>query len=663
MTRFVPKAITSVIAMIAAIGAVDAAAQTKYAAEVRRTSFGIAHIKANDFGSAGYGVGYAFAQDNFCMMADEFMTVRGERSKYLGAAGATPYGTNNLNADIFYTYFNGDPAPLKAGLAKMKPEVQAAFRGWVAGYNRYLRDTGLANLPGGCANAPWVRAVDEVDMMRLVRRITIQASSGNFVDAITNTAPPKAGVEKAQWDGTWDEEFLREWNTKRETLGSNALGLGRDATDNRRGMLFGNPHFPWAGVLRFFQFHVTVPGQMDSMGAALSGVPFPLIGFNKDVAWSHTVDKVNHFSFSQLKLDPANPLKYIFDGQSRDLTATKVTVQVKQADGSLAPVSRTIYSSHLGPLISLTAPLVWSTANAYVIRDTNIDNWRIGDNWFDFNRATGTLDLEAALDRNLGVPWVNTIAADRDGNAFYADISTAPNVDRFLQSVCTPDVTMAGVFATLGVPVLDGTRSSCDWAVDASTPTPGLLPAKLMPRMYRSDFVHNANDNYWLTNPAVDPYSFNVPAVVGIVPQQQGLRTQIGVGQALARLSGADGLGGDKFTMQNLQQIVLSNRSLAGDLFLADTLKLCATPAAASVKSLCDALAGGTGSTSCPARGPTSSGSSSWSPGRSRTPSPSPTTTSARSPRRADSRSRTRRWPRRSWGRWPAPARRSRTRA
>src|SRR5512139_2346445 len=116
MTRLAPKAITSAIAVIAALGAADAAAQTKYNAEVRRTSFGIAHIKASDFGSAGYGVGYAFAQDNFCMMADEFMTVRAERSRYLGASGATPYGTNNLNSDVFYTYFNGDPAPLKAGL-------------------------------------------------------------------------------------------------------------------------------------------------------------------------------------------------------------------------------------------------------------------------------------------------------------------------------------------------------------------------------------------------------------------------------------------------------------------------------------------------------------------------------------------------------------------
>ena len=66
MTRFALKAITSAIAVTAALGAADATAQTKYSAEVRRTSFGIAHIKANDFGSAGYGVGESHGEATHC---------------------------------------------------------------------------------------------------------------------------------------------------------------------------------------------------------------------------------------------------------------------------------------------------------------------------------------------------------------------------------------------------------------------------------------------------------------------------------------------------------------------------------------------------------------------------------------------------------------------
>jgi len=586
MTRFVSRAITAAVAVATAFGAANAFAQTKYSAEIRRTSYGIPHIKAADYGSMGYGVGYAYAQDNVCIVADEFVTVRAERSRYFGPDARTPYQVNNLNSDIFYAYLNGDSAVLLAGFNSMKAEAQAAFRGWIAGYNRYLKEAGAATLQAACGN-PGLRAIEDLDMARLIRALLVRASSGGLIDAFANTSPPKAAAEKSR-KVDYDPNYWTSWRNRLD-LGSNGVALGAEATDNRRGMLLGNPHFPHFGPLRFYQLQVTVPGQMDAMGGTLPGLPFVGLGFNKDVAWTYTVDKVNHYSVYELKLDPTDPLKYTYDGQVRSLTSRIYTVQVKQADGTLAPVTRTIYSSIHGPVVNYP-PLVWTKTNAYAIADANIDNWRVGAHLFEMSRATSTMDIEAILENHLGLPWFNTIAADKNGNAFYADITPAPNVDRFQQSVCTPSITMAGVFAQAGIPVLDGSRSACRWTVDGGAPQAGLLPGSRMPRLHSQTYVQNSNDNYWLTNPAVDLYSWYIPAVVGIVPQQQNLRTRLGVAQTLARLSGEDGLGGTRFTQPQLQQIALSNRSYAADLYLPDMLKLCATDAAASVKSLCDVL-------------------------------------------------------------------------
>jgi acyl-homoserine-lactone acylase len=312
-----------------------------------------------------------------------------------------------------------------------------------------------------------VRPIDEVDMMRYVRRALLEASTNNFMEGMVAAKPPaasaaaKLGPRSDAGIPGFDQDFWPRW---RSGIGSNALALGTDATDNGRGLLLGNPHFPWSGTLRFYQFHITIPGEIDVMGGSLSGFPFINIGFNKDVAWSHTNDVAWHFTIYQLQLDPANPTKYVYDGQVRDMTTRTVTVQVKNADGTLASKSNTFYFSHFGPLATSTAlPIPWTRTNAYAIRETNMDNWRLGDQWRAINKATSTADIKRALQSIVGIPWVNTTAADREGNAFYGDISTAPNVPRDKQSLCTPNVTFAVVFSLKGPPVLDGSRSFCEW--------------------------------------------------------------------------------------------------------------------------------------------------------------------------------------------------------
>src|SRR5215212_6409510 len=95
----------ALFALIAATAA--EAASRDYKVTIRRTAHGIPHITANDFPSLAYGYAQAFAEDNICVIADSYVTVRGERSKYFGPGGSYAFrgnGTqpNNLNSDFFY---------------------------------------------------------------------------------------------------------------------------------------------------------------------------------------------------------------------------------------------------------------------------------------------------------------------------------------------------------------------------------------------------------------------------------------------------------------------------------------------------------------------------------------------------------------------------------
>ncbi|MCE6985180.1 hypothetical protein EI534_49075, partial [Pseudomonas frederiksbergensis] len=72
--------------------------------------------------------------------------------------------------------------------------------------------------------------------------------------------------------------------------------------------------------MRFYQMQLTLPGTLDVMGAALPGLPLINIGFNRHLAWTHTVDTSKHFTLYRLELDPKDPTRYLLDGKSLALT-------------------------------------------------------------------------------------------------------------------------------------------------------------------------------------------------------------------------------------------------------------------------------------------------------------------------------------------------------
>ncbi len=558
---------------------------TPFAAEIRRTTYGIPHIIANNESGLGYGIGYAYAQDNFCVLADEIVTVSGERSKYFGPDAANIYQRNNLRGDFYFKLINDDAAADDT-FSKQSAEVKALYEGYVAGVNRYLQEKGVANLPADCKGAAWVRPITVRDMMKLIRRQAVEASGIQFIDAMFAAQPPTATtaaavrrVKPATLMARSAKQILvasegpltkAYWDDLRERFGSNALALGAEATENGRGMLFGNPHFPWFGILRFYQMHLTIPGKMDVMGGALGGSTAINIGFTNEIAWSHTVNTSVHFTLYALQLDPADPTRYVYDGQVRDMTKKTLTVEVRQADGSVAPLTRTYYGSSHGPIVVIPGQLAWDRTLAYAIRDANLENWRLVEHFHRVNKAQNLSEFKAVVEGLVGNPWTNTLAVDRGGEAYYADVTVVPNVSTAKESAC-----IAPPFKPLigsGLFVLAGSTSACEWDIDPAAPQAGIFAGSSLPTVSRTDFVHNANDSAWLTNPAAPITGY--PAIVSRDSYEQSGRTRIGLAQATARLAGTDGRPGNKFSMDALREIVLANRVYYAEVALADAVEV-----------------------------------------------------------------------------------------
>jgi acyl-homoserine-lactone acylase len=162
------------------------------------------------------------------------------------------------------------------------------------------------------------------------------------------------------------------------------------------------------------------------------------------------------------------------------------------------------------------------------------------------------------------MPFVNTIAADRNGTAFYADISATPNIDAGLLQRCS--VTLEHMPAR--IVVLDGSDPDCEWKTDARSAVPGAMPAQEMPRIRRTDYVTNSNDSYWLSSPH-EPLEGYSP-IIGPERTARTLRTRAGLNFVEQKLAEKEKLG-----PQDLQSIIYSQRNFAAEILLDDVLELC----------------------------------------------------------------------------------------
>ncbi|HEY2561702.1 MAG TPA: penicillin acylase family protein [Caldimonas sp.] len=556
--------------------------------QIDRTTYGIAHVTASDYEGIGYGVAYAYAQDNLCLTAEHLLTLRGDRSRFLGAQGASEIGTprlSNLQSDLFIRA-HMDDAALEHAASTSSPDVQASMRGYVAGYNRYLRDAiGAGTVPESCRGKPWLQPMTMTDVRRSTEQGMILGGLAAFAGAVLGVEPPSAAARTDEADVAPQiaaaelAHYSFDSNPDGGEYGSNGWAFGRNATPDGRGVLLGNPHFPWNGPSRFWQVHLTIPGLLDVMGETGNMSPLVTIGFNHDVAWTHTVSTGKRFTLYELKLDPADPTVYLVDGERRKMTTKTVALPSEAAPGAAA-ISKVFYRSEWGPIIVISrAGLGWTRAHAFAFRDANSLNTRAGDAWLRMARAHDVRELRAAMG-NQGIPWLNTIAADRNGDAMYADLSVVPDVSADILKSCSPSPAAAALFRTAGLVVLDGSRSACAWARDPAAAAPGIIAPNRMPVLITADWVQNSNDSYWLSNPDVAPMA-GVSPLVGALGTMQRLRTRSGIMEIRARLSGRDGLAGNRMGVDELRSVIFRDRNLAGQLVMDDLGAACKATAAA----------------------------------------------------------------------------------
>ncbi|MGC1508659.1 penicillin acylase family protein [Ketobacter sp.] len=553
-------------------------------ANIRRTDFGVPHIRADNLESLSFGVGYAFAEDNACMLADIITLYNSRRSQYYGPDDIAGSGdSKNLITDFSYLAL-GIREQAERDYHTLSDNTKAMISGYSQGFNHYLDNTGHANLDPHCANQPWVQPISDLDMLTALLGTALMPGSGQFTAPLFLAAPPgqdfaptpaspalsataKASVPFRS-GLTMPAQLAAVPRHLGSGLGSNAWALGSNKTESGKGLLLGNPHFPFTGILRFWQFHSTIPGVMDVMGSSLHGTPGIVnIGFNKDLAWSHTFSTAEHFIVYQLDLAPddASGMTYIVDGKRRQIEEKTLTLEVAVAPGVTQPFTKKVYYSRFGPMISVAQALPWGDDGnggfvAYSIKDVNQGNLDIVDHWLAMNLASDMKSFKQAFKQYDGVLFNNTLAVDKAGHSFYIDDSTVPNLNLIAELVLRYTPALRTARELLGFSILPGNSILFDFQ--------GAAPYRQAPKLSNQSVVQNSNDSYWLTQPDRPMESHSI--LYGETRAEQSLRSRLSQ-QMLRDSAGDDGL----FNAEEVEAALWSARSYLAEEILQDLVSLC----------------------------------------------------------------------------------------
>lgn len=307
--------------------------------------------------------------------------------------------------------------------------------------------------------------------------------------------------------------------------------------------------------------HMTIPGVFNHIGVSRLGSAVQQIGHSDRIARTHTVSAVPRDVVYKLKLDPADPTRYLYDGVSKPMQRYTVTVRVREPDGQIGSRTRALYWTHIGPVIrSKDRP--WDTENAYTLRSvmTALERLKVEEHKLALDRANSTTEVLEILGR-YQVQDTNTIAIDREGNTLFADIGNIPHLDNAL-------VTRCGTAR-----LLDGSRSECELGTDLDSARPGIFGPSRGAVVHRKAFVANSNNPPRYANPN-HPLT-QLDDVFGKNEVPLTLRARLGLQMIDQRLAGTDGITGKGFSFDNLQAVFLRTRVYAAELVLDDLLNAC----------------------------------------------------------------------------------------
>jgi acyl-homoserine-lactone acylase len=353
---------------------------------IYRDSYGVPHIYGPTDVSCVFGYAYAQAEDNFWQVEDNYIQAIGRAAEVNGEEALTE---DLLNRTLEIT---------KLSVTEYKnasPHTRELCDAFAGGLNYFLERNPQIK-PRLIAR---FEAWQTIALMRFeVYQFFVYETQDLHLEE-TRTAARQVDNEVSP--------------------GSNAWAIGPQKSASRSAMLFINPHVFFFGPTQFYEGHLHSNEGWNISGASFLGMPFPVIGHNEYLGWTHTV---NYPGISDLYLekfdDPQDPLAYAYASGHRRATEWTEVIKIKRESG-IESRSFPLRKTHHGPVVSTKGN------QALALRLAKLDEGGLIDEWYAMGRAHSLSEFKAAMSR-LAIPMFNTIYADREGKIFYVYNAAVP---------------------------------------------------------------------------------------------------------------------------------------------------------------------------------------------------------------------------------------------
>ncbi|WP_276166975.1 penicillin acylase family protein [Zobellia alginiliquefaciens] len=396
--------------------------------QVYYDTYGIPHIYAENDQDAFKALGYVHAQDRLWQM---------ELLRRIGSGRlAEVFGKDLLETDKFFLALGVDDYSSET-IAKVNSNdesVQLSLA-YLDGINQFIEEgpTPVEFYLTGTEKKPFVLK----DVYNTLGYMAFSFAMAHKTDPLLSRVKDKLGFEylkdlEIDSDTTtlWIKNYPRnradsiqksisEVMSSLEKLsiplfeGSNGWAIAPEKTKNGKVIFANDPHIGFSQPSVWYEAHVSTPNY-EKYGYHLAGVPYPILGHNRQLAYGMTMFENDDVDFYYEKTHPTDPRKYKKGNEWKDYEIISKTIKVKDSDD----VHFSYKKTHRGPVLNGIADQITGERpiSMWWIF-TKVEN-ELLNALYDMSYAANLNEFALAL-KQLHAPGLGIVYGDAEDNVAY----------------------------------------------------------------------------------------------------------------------------------------------------------------------------------------------------------------------------------------------------